>query len=215
MADRIELLRFPDSQEWINPQYLLQAKNQYGNKEINHFFQHIRPALEQILKYHDDVWLSHVLEVEDNKNVGYYPKQHWEAYDDGYLQWVSEDTKRMFSVNIGKLPYERRGSCLGHNRSNKIVPQGIISLTEVQLANASVVEAPLSTWGRDHPFIKYNKPIPLEKWIFIYDELAELDKLDLQKCIVMQRTLFNYAHQVFTDLYDHIYAMSVSYNKEI
>lgn len=208
MGDRMELLRFKDWRQWVKPQVLKRQFDLYGTIEVNHFFRHVRPVMERMFRCSDEVWIAHVLESSDNLGVRHYPKAHWKACDEGYSEYVDSQTHKLFSVNTGKLPCESVGSCVGHTASNGY-PRGLISFSDLLRSGCDLVAPPLSTWGRDHPFVVENKKIPIENWVFIYEDLEELEKLDLRNCAVMSRSLFNYIFYVMENLFGKIQIMTL------
>lgn len=207
LADRLELMRFHDHPEWIQSEKLEKSIHFYGQKEVNHFYTHIRPVLQKMFLFRDDVWLSHGMEGEyeingnmgdinliNNHGVNYFPKQHWIAVDPGFQKTFNSE--KYIAINIGNLPCTH---CLNHRNSNQC-PKGIISLTQYLRTGNEIGSAPESTRGRDHPFMIVENPVLLSEWIILYDDIQELTKMDLQNLHTMNIRLFNKIYQVSQNL---------------
>jgi hypothetical protein len=205
-ADRLELMRFDDYKEWCDTDSLKSYVEKYGSIELlDHFFSHIRPVIEKMFLDRDDVWITHILEVnlcpmekiQDNKGVDFYPISHWKAEDEGYSNIEVEDKEKYFSVNMGKLNSYK---CLMHKPPID-GPIGIISLNALQRNNCDLRPAPPSTCGRDHPFVFANEKIPIKEWSYLYTTEQHLLLFDWN-------TNF---HILSKELYMKIYSLSESF----
>ncbi len=159
----------------------------YELKYEKHFNRWIFPLLERLDCYRNDIWVAHQLEVGkktmevifDNKGIDYFPKSHWCPVEKGMERFKPKDVEQYFSVNIGYLPCE---GCLGHSqgwvKSSKRGIQGIIPVKMIKELGGRIECSPLSTAGRDHPFVKIDKKIQLEKWLFLYEKVNDLQQFD-------------------------------------
>jgi hypothetical protein len=197
-ADRLELMRYNNYTEWCNLTLLQPYIKKIGKAFIEIFYTNFRPALYKIIKNRLDIWLSHVVEPPIESNYVFthqdmYPKHHWCAIDPGLEQYQTTETNQYFSVNVGKLPFER---CLAHTKKGLT---GLISLPALKTNNASIKSAPLSTWGRDHPFIFKNKDIPASEWLFVYHQNSDLNHYNSKTYLMHAQTL-NRTCKVIEDL---------------
>lgn len=166
-ADRMELMRFEDHDQWVDRSRLEPYLDVYGHEAAFHFYKHIRPIIKKITMDLDDVWFSHVEEKASSdqtviRSTG-FPWNHWRAVDHSFAP--NEDIDLYFSVNSGFLPFER---CLSHTKKGLT---GLISKCQIRRLGVKVAAAPASTWGRDHFFLKHHG-IPEDEWIFLYHEKA-------------------------------------------
>ena len=171
-GDRTELLRYKDYKNWCDF-----SKIKIFRKDIFHFYKHIRPALEMIIRYRNDPWISHVSETEE-KHIKNYPENRWIAIDP-HMEKVNEYEK-YFSVNTGYLPIDK---CHEHTIKSKanlkeLTLTGIIPKSLILKFKNEITYAPNSTWGRDHPFVKENNKIPIEEWIFLYQKIDDLKSIN-------------------------------------
>ena len=133
VADRWELLRYPNWKDWVDFDML----NHFSHKTTSMliaFYSHLRPALEKMIFYKDDVWFRHSPErmwVNDsfpnlNSHSNYPPKGFWPA---------RQDNEDYFAVEIGTMPPK---ACLihGYTKNNSSTdtdaasysPYGMINL---------------------------------------------------------------------------------------
>lgn len=206
-ADRIELMRYPGYQTWIDSSKIEEAVKTYGGWElIEHFYAHIRPVIEKLFAARDDIWFSHALEVlehpiwklvedkpnvENNLGVPYYPKYHWEPLDVGYTAHMRPEYSKYFSVHTGKLPVS---NCIGHTKGYYRA-QAIIPLQTVKKYGCDVTCAPPSTAGRDHLFIVQHQKLPTKEWCFLYDfgtnHENQFEQIELEDLMTIRAKLFN------------------------
>ena len=151
-GDRIELLRFGDC-SWID---FSKLELKFGF--TNHFYKHIRPIIERVIRFKEDIWLSHVVESKEG-NRSFYPSAHWIPIEPGLEKYSNLESDR-FSIHCGRLPFTE---CLDHTATRPRWP-GIVGLiNKKMLGDRKIISAPLSCWGRDHPFIEtYQNPIPID-----------------------------------------------------
>lgn len=210
MADRMELQRYQDSTSWIDLDRVNPQIEKYGGRElVNHFYKHIRPAIEKIFVGRKDIWFSHALEVrkhpiwdavdekdippnvEDNLGVSYYPKFHWVPQDEGYVSHMRPEYETYFSVHSDKLPLK---NCIAHTKGYYRA-QGIISMSTVKKYGCGVTCAPPSTGGRDHLFIIQNQKLPTNEWTFVYElgtnQMNQFDQIELNDLRTLTASLFN------------------------
>lgn len=193
VADRIELMRFADFPEWRDPKKCRIGQELYGDELLKHYYRHIRPCVEKLLADLDSVWFSHVMEAKNGRGHNHYPVGSWLPMDSGLEHKATPDNKDAFSVNHGRLPVE--GNCHVHTANaqrNLGLPSimGMISNRNVR-EFATIEPAPPSCWGRDHLFLKIKQPIPWSNWLFIYDNINDLDLIEKEQCCCLSRTLLN------------------------
>ena len=213
-ADRLELLRYPDSNEWCDPNVLRPYIQSYGEKQINHFFRHIRPVLMKMIAGREDIWISHVLEINwmpmepirDNKGVDFYPKSHWMPSDPAYAEALSPEATKYISVNFGKLPST---NCLAHT-SVKDASRGMITLANLRKNGCELRAAPASITGRDHPFLVENAKIPTNEWMFLYININYMDMFDINDNLhCLNESLFNRIFHLVGEFLVKMRALSV------
>jgi hypothetical protein len=69
-----------------------------------------------------------------------------------------------------------------------------------------IVCAPPSSAGRDHPFVKEENPIPLNEWLFLYENLSETKIFD-QDVNIMSASLFNKTFYVIESIITKLIAL--------
>jgi hypothetical protein len=172
-GDRTELRRFSDYKEWVDESVL----NQYFSdpSEVNYFYRYIRPALEAIYYYRNEIWIRHGIDVPpeslslDITENDFYPMKHW--IKTGY-----PEAEHYWGVEVGKPPFE---GCLIH--TTKYAPWGIFLLQDCVRRNIHIRKI----WSRDH-FGAAGK-IPLKDWFFVlpalrYDTMAPIHHKVLSVC---------------------------------
>lgn len=213
-ADRIELMRFDDHAEWCDQSVLDPYIEIYGGIDlIAHFYKHIRPVIAKMFASREDVWISHLLEVnwqpiekiKDNKGVDYYPKSHWRAKDVAYSDNLVDNIDSYFSVNMARLSDTQ---CLMHGTPNH-GPMGLISLGELKSCGCELKSAPRTTCGRDHPFVLENKRIPISKWSFLYTKTSQLDQFDELNFHVLEKSLFERIYRVTESFITKMLALGI------
>lgn len=207
-ADRIELMRYEDHREWCDFDLLSPYVDAYGGRPLlDHFFEHIRPAFVRMFEGRREVWISHVLETNaalyDNKGVGYFPKSHWRAADNGYGRFEDAETGRYMSVNLGKLPCS---GCLKHTSKDRT--RGLLKLSDLKCHGAELRCAPPSTAGRDHPFLFYDKPIDLRCWTFVCPDIQQTNLFDTDEFVGVSEDIFNTVFRLSEDFLTKFIALS-------
>lgn len=195
-GDRIELLRFPDAAEWVD---MSRLKN---FDFAPHFYKHIRPIIDRVIRFREDVWLSHVVESKEG-DKRFYPSAHWLAKEAG-LDEFYDPSSDCFSVHCGRLPFKE---CLDHTEELG----GVIGLiSKEMLGGRKIIAAPLSSWGRDHPFIETRgAQIPVEDWIFLYRKTEHLEWLDLSRVHPISISLFNRLVTTIDDVLVRVFALMI------
>lgn len=185
MADRAELLRFPNANEWVDQSKL---DLRIPREMIDYFNSHIRPIMEKVILHRNDVWFSHML--EEGKIEETYPNKHWLPVDPGL---EDQPTHNGYSVNCGYLPFN---GCLAHTWKSfhKMGRKSIIGLIQKN-SMTKVAAPPLSCWGRDHLFL--TESINTKEWIFLYD-----GNFDTSQINAININLFNR----FIKIYDNLIA---------
>lgn len=180
-------------------------QERYGHEELGHFFRHIRPAMEKLLRHKDEIWASHTIESIDCHDIDHYPKGHWTAVD--YSFSPSREERKLvssyMSVNSGRLWQD----CLHHNQTGML--QGLISKSCLKRTGSFIDRAPDTTWGRDHLFVVQNGKIPLADWVMLYDSISELQRIDCDKIHTMSRPLFRRMYHVIENFLSRVYTLMV------
>ena len=208
ISDRLELARYKDYKSWCDMDVLNKHINSYGKEEFEHFHNHIRPLLEETVKYREDIWISHLVENID-KNIQYYPEHHWIAHD-SFMERQA-DAEDYYSVSMDYLPFD---NCHTHvyqfyikDKKQKLV--GLLPRSKLLEAGNGLVASPDSTWGRDHPFVKKKQNIPIESWVFLYDEPNDLDLIDLTNIKLLKIDVFNKFWAIKQNLIARIHGLKV------
>ena len=225
ISDRLELARYKDHKKWCDMSKLENGMKTYGVKEFNHFYRHIRPLLEDVILFQNDVWVSHTAESKHNtypptqathRNLKFYPEEHWIPMNLGELHEPANptdpDLEKYLSVYIGKLPLR---SCHLHHIDFKKIFEldsliGMISKSKITKLGNEIVAPPNTTWGRDHPFLKQNNKILIEDWIFLYQEEKDLNLLRTGSAKILSSEIFNLFWDVTQKLLCKIEALKVS-----
>lgn len=209
-ADRLELLRFKDSDEWCDKKVLKPHVEKYGGQDlVNHFFSHIRPVLAKMFMNRDDVWFSHIPEIEKHETLDdNYPKYHWVAKDYAYKNFQVAEVENYFSVNVGTL---RQNICLfQHSHFNLGFPIGIINKSCIKRNGNQIKAAPISTCGRDHPFVVETNKMSLENWIFLHTETCQMNKFNNKNNLhILDKKLFEKIFILSEDLIIKLMAFGV------
>lgn len=210
-ADRLELMRYTDYKDWCDIGMLDQ--NVIKQWRITHFYNFIRPAISKIIEDLNAIWVSHVIEETLDTSSDVYPDLHWIAHDPSMPE--TADIGQYFSVNIGKIPIIR---CHKHaidvllNKPKHVRSiSGFISLNRLLKLGGDVCSYPISTWGRDHPFVnKKSVALPINEWFFVYSRIIDTKLINYRKCggLIGYHT-FNRLHTVIEDLLCQIQAISV------
>lgn len=219
-ADRIELMRYQDFAEWCDLG-MLDYKT-ISKFRLRHFYVHVRPVIEKVIRDMHDVWISHVIEERLDKTSIVYPDKHWIVHDKPSS--VLPDINPMptipnmdwyFSVNIGKLPVTR----CHHHAIQTIVQKpnhikcisGFISLRRLLELGGDVCCAPPSSWGRDHPFVsKKGQLLPISEWLYVYNRIIDISEINHKEIRgIVSNALMNKMYIVLEDLLCRIKAISV------
>lgn len=210
-ADRIELMRYPEYQSWVDLSKIEKSVETYGGWElITHFYEHIRPVMQKLFIGRTDIWFSHALEVLEhpiwqsvtdrpnvlnNLGVSYYPKFHWTPLDLGYKEHMKTEYEKYFSVHSGRLPVS---NCIAHTKGFYRA-QAIIPLQTVKKYNCEIACAPPSTAGRDHLFIVQNQKLPTKEWCFLYEIRTnhenQFEQIELDDLMTIRAKLFDDIHR--------------------
>jgi hypothetical protein len=212
-GDRLELMRYSNFLSWCDMKVLEPYIQQYGSlAEIQHLFNHIRPALEKIFQWRHDILASHVLEINwqpmvpiaDNKDCNHFPKSHWFASDEGYAHHNTNTTHKFVSINVGKYG----STCLRHTpATNK--PRGIISIERLRELGNDIRCAPPSTCGRDHPFLVENHHLPITEWLFTYTDTDSIRKMDLKGLHIIREDILDAVYEVSEELLVKLLTLSI------
>ena len=190
VADRLELMRYPDHREWCDMGVLAKYVQMYGEADLRHFYAHIRPVIEKVFRDRGDVWISHVIESPCSPRADVFPENHWYAQDPGCV--TDSDTWRYVAVNSGPLPVV---GCHVHTwvawgaKHNYLM--GMASRTALRKLGHKIIHPPDSVWGRDHVFVRKEQDIPLTEWSFVYDKPEDYRVIDYHNAHLMSRNLFD------------------------
>lgn len=180
VGDRMELLRYTD-RSWIDESMLAYPIEGYGE----FFFRYVRPAIVQIVRHIDGVWLRHCQEwpeligaamaysVGSGEEVGHehrrdprhYPHLYWGTDGDrcpaefGYLDVRDDEQDRVLWP--GKL-FPNPGVGKHH--------VGLLPLSEYHRYDHDVAAM------RDHLAVRGE--VPLSEWIFFVDQFEFPELLD-------------------------------------
>jgi hypothetical protein len=161
-ADRVELRRFQDNEEWIKPSFLDMAYEQLPADELDCFYRYVRPVLQGVIQFRQECWFRHGPErgfyPQDERYVGYdwrpdtlYPPHHAEM----------SGAKKLgsFSVEVGRQPF---CGCMTHG-TYCWQPWGIVPQHVVRHYGFRPMTCPL-----DHLIL--NAKIPLKEWMFLFSD---------------------------------------------
>jgi len=202
IGDRIELYRYDDFAEWVNPELMEFTNNIDEDKlnEIAFLYKHIRPALLSIYKKRHEIWIRHGMEIPqeyDNLDA-HYPHR------DSFLSLGSHVDS--YPIEIDSYPFE---NCFSHkNDTMEYIYThlaGMIPASQFKQLGGTIANP--NDFPRDHLYA--NKYIDINQWIFVYDDYIEtyhpslLDKIinhDIRK-IISQSTInkFSYIEKIFRE----------------
>ena len=206
MADRIELMRYSDYEDWTDER-LTSAFNKLSEenqKDIKIFYLKIRPALENFYKKRNSIWIKHGLEgvkvkVGWESNAINAPKENindnstWPIKDSYYSP--SSVEKQSENIKNGPYPIEQDRfpfSAHGHYPKGKPIVSRL-SLGFCSNHNIGLIWAKLKGYidaetfhekggvivdseARDHLYAK--SKIKITDWDFVYNNLAFKDELN-------------------------------------
>ena len=176
MGDRIELLRFDDHRDWVKPEMLSCGIYDSDFDTVSCFYGILRPAIAALHRSRSDLWVfhssEHLLQGEsDFFHDTYYPQIHWCPIEDEYgNQPYLEDAKKYVSVDVDFMSRRSCGLHAVKGFGNRSLLQcvGLIPKATVVACGNRIGSAPITSIGRDHPFLVVEKPMPKHNWIFAY-----------------------------------------------
>jgi hypothetical protein len=198
VADRLELQRFKDYNQWIDFQKL-----DVFDKDIHIFYKYIRPALQQIFKYRNSIWIKHGPEYEHYKeelgtrsdvyryliqqcqeNKAYPPKGHWSAAQNG----------KGYAIDVDRFPAY---FCFTHGLIGHFIPHGFIPLDLFKEKGGAITQCCSNhdthtmshvlkdeegIGRRDH--LAAISDIPIKNWTFFIDAVETRREAPVFDCIL-------------------------------
>lgn len=184
-ADRLELQRFPNHEEWIDKEKVL---NGYSDLQINLieiFYKKIRPVFEKAYNFRNERWIRHGLE----KRVSMYKFK--DTYPSDIITLYSKENKDKVFLTEGELNKDywcieiskgSNGDCItGQTEPNKDyegmwqevytffpweLVQGKVPLKEYKNKSGGNI---IPSINRDHFFASGN--LPIQDWIFTHKNI--------------------------------------------
>ena len=190
LADRLELMRYPDYKDWADDRLALaidKLPTQY-KKIIKLFYKNARPALENFYVNKDSIWIRHGVELFDApSNYDYIDEKSAYPFQGSHecCTWhrgvkvpcyaIENDSFPFAQCNMNRNRfYESLGFCSSHNpRYSWSRLKGYVTSEHFHSVNDK-----RGQWGlivdsdiRDHLYAHSN--IKLKDWTFIYNNLDE------------------------------------------
>lgn len=160
-SDRIELLRYPDYNRWVDQSIIYDCLPLNIIKDIQFFYSTIRPVLSKCYKHRNKRWIRHGIEYDID---GYdfndlYPSNFHGFWGNKTVLGVDDKSKDYWSVEIGLGPvnncFDRKSNALYENI------QGKIPLEQYDgNLHACILRDHLVAKGR----------VDIEKWIFNFTD---------------------------------------------
>jgi hypothetical protein len=197
LSDKLELTRYKDYKNWVDCSKISNQIEIFGEKEFCHFLNHIRPFLENVVNFQDDVWVFHSDESKKWLNLNSY--QHTNFYPEVYYFLENSNEKidekkyvSCFSKSINQVNYGM--SDLGYGIT------GLIPKTKIKNYGNKICSFPLEATAkettntqRDHPFVLIENKIPIKEWNFVYNDIKEINDVAFYKCnIINAKTLMEF-----------------------
>jgi hypothetical protein len=175
VADRVELMRFPDYKEWVDKRFynILNALSEEERAPLKFFYTHIRPALEYIYTNRNDIWIRHGIEVLEKRD---YTKGAEFPPDDSFqavMPYKSRIVRNWYPIEHDSVPFIKRLSgqqiwnCSTHgnyrttwNRLKGFIPFQVFHDLGGRIKSPE---------RRDHLYAE-NKT-PLSEWLFTYKKI--------------------------------------------
>ncbi len=213
LADRIELMRYSNYQEWTDER-LTRALNHISPEDrrlIQLFYETVRPALRDLYTNRNSIWIKHgndgemhrkqcsitgppsphnlnwdiVMSMREDDN---YPKTHWDKYKDSEAYAIEQDTFP-FGTTSGR--HERAapgwlslGHCSCHAPKTPWgLVKGYIDHENFTKKGGVIINSQM----RDHLLAKAK--IKMKDWIFI-------DTLEIRKSVKIKPWFVNYLSRV-------------------
>jgi hypothetical protein len=197
LSDRLELTRYKDYENWVDCSKISNQIEIFGEKEFCHFLNHIRPFLENIINFQDDVWAFHSdeskkwLNLNSYQHKSFFPEVHWSIEN---LNKNIDEKKYVccFSKYINQTKYGLSEIEYGIT--------GLIPKTKIKNHGNEICALPLEIFAessantqRDHPFILIENKIPIKEWNFVYNDVKEIKNIAFYKCnILSAKTLMEF-----------------------
>lgn len=219
-----KILHNLDNKDFFNT---INFKDNFKNSKLESIFTcfHVNyhRALEQIVLYIDDLWLSHKCEKnfftlhqsyfqnKTWKHQSFYPEFYWIMKDKGMQE--CDDMMEYFCVYCG---YLSSFTCLYHgqeidaNIRKHPTTFGMINKKVLTSLENEISYVPDSSYGRDHPCVKIKNKIPISNWIFLYrNPKIDLHTIDRDNNKIMSYDTFQKLIKVCFLIYEKIEAHKV------
>ena len=187
LADRLELMRYPDYKDWVDDRLALaidKLPTQY-KKIIKLFYKNARPALENFYINKDSIWIRHGIELNNApSDYGYINENSIYPFEGSCIQGTSQKGVEVlgYAIENDSFPFaqfmnfNKRGGrkpslgslgfCSSHNAAfswDRL--KGYVTSEDFCSANGLIVNSDI----RDHLYAHSN--IKLKNWTFIYNNL--------------------------------------------
>ena len=191
LADRIELMRYSNYQEWTDER-LTQALNHISPEDrrlIQLFYETVRPALRDLYTNRNSIWIKHGNDGQKNTPGPYsmeevdlkwdivmsmqedddYPKTHWSKYQDPEAYCIEQDTFP-FGTTSGRHEHlcKEKPAALSLGHCSCHAPQCPWGLVKGYIDHENFTKKGgeiINSQMRDHLLAKAK--IKMKDWIFI------------------------------------------------
>ena len=169
MGDRLELRRFDDYADWVDPDALVAPNKAAGPGCADLFYSCVRPVLAKLFFGEREIWLRHGLENRDPRYKG--PDHDWSLkmypQQGSYFNIRDAALEHGFSVELGRGGLS---GCMVHG-GDWLHVQGIIPIRRFVSCGGSV-KLTCSTSDRSE-FSTFDHmcgvgAVPLSEWVFHY-----------------------------------------------
>ena len=194
-CDRMELRRYSDYKDWVDNRHysLYNQLNEEQKKNIEIFYNNIRPTLEYFYKNKNEIFIRHGLEKLEKINIHtYFPPNN---------SFMKVEKISSYPIEIDRPPFgyikyntnKQKGFCSNHGGNgtfNKV--KGFITYKEFINNKGKII----NTEKRDHLYAKSN--IPIKKWKFLYQNIDQNDK---QKKILENNNIHIISQKILSEFF--------------
>lgn len=216
LADRIELMRYPDYKSWVDERHtkIFQTMEETTKCLIEQFYSKIRNVLLFFFSNSDSTFLRHGLEKLEESNFVKYaifpPKGSYLELGNGY---PIEIDRPPFGIVNNYNTNDTNGACSNHglnNNWNKV--KGYIRYTDFCNFGGKIIDS----HERDHLYA--NSSIKLKDWVFMYQNINEnnfqIVKLIENDINILPQKLINKLYTFVKLIKDRLIVLSSSYEKD-